>query len=232
MRTLASLALLILSGCAAAPGLPTGSTTPTLAPIPTSEPSLSVSAATSAHRWPSGSAVALDQGTYAVSPPFSVPFTIEVPRTGWYSAHTTHADFIDLMDPDRIGVTPTRWISFARPAQLDGENGAVSVASLSAQEVAEVYVGRLDLATGLISTVSVAGLTGVQLDFGTDKPDVRLFGGPGGHFQLDPSYDGRLVVLDAPDGEPLLVIVLALENHLPEVIEQAQPILDSIVFHP
>jgi hypothetical protein len=230
MRILAALALLVLCGCAA-PIAPTEAPpTPAQTTAPTNDPSPSPTTATSAHEWPSDSAVALDQGTYTVSPPFSVPLTIDVPRTGWYSAHTTHDDFIDLMDPDRIGVSPTRWIAFARPAQLDGETGVVDAASMSAQEVAEVYAGRSGLATGLITSVSLAGQTGVQMDFGTDKSNVRLFGGPGGHFALDPSYDGRLIVLDAPDGQPLLILVFALKGHLQDVMAQAQPILDSVSF--
>lgn len=197
-------------------------------PAPTAGPTLAPSATQiTVLDWPTDSAVALAPGRYSSSPPFDVPFTIDIPDQGWGSAHL-HSEFFDFMDVTEIGVKPTRWVAFAHPATI-GASAPVGADGLSPRAAAEIIAGLDNIVAGPISEVELLGLAGVRIDLTSSETNNPLFGGPAGRFGMDSAYALRLAFLPhEPDGDLLLVLVLAPPDELEAAWTEVQPILATV----
>jgi hypothetical protein len=218
------LSLGACAGTASPTPAPTASPTPAPTASPTPEPTATQITVLD---WPTDSAVALAPGRYSSSPPFDVPFTIDIPGHGWGSAHL-HGEFFDFMDVTEIGAQPTRWVAFAHPQMLYGAE-AVSADDLSPRAAAELLAGLDDVVAGPVSDAMLLGIAGAQVDLTTSFLNVHLFGGPAGQFGMDPAYALRLVVLPhEPDGDLLLVLVLAQADELETAWTEVQPILATV----
>jgi hypothetical protein len=234
MRAVVAPMLLLLLAACGSPGVTT--TTPT--PVPTAPPSATSTRAPVVTRsalapspdllaFPPNSGVALDIGRYSSQPPFDLAFSFEIAEEGWATAHH-HADFLDVIQPVATGVLPTRWVAFARPQTLHG-TGEIDAAGLTPADVVAAFESRGDIDIGESTPYEIGGLAGLSVDISTDESDVKPFGGPGGDFELDPSYDGRMVVVSVADA-PLLVLVLAPEGQLQDAWANSEAIVDSITW--
>jgi hypothetical protein len=192
--------------------------TPTPGPTATNVPVLA---------WPADSAIALTPGRYRSTPPFDIPFTIDIPQGEWGSAHL-NPEFFDFMNVTELGVEPTRWVAFAHPESIWGP-GAASTAGLAPRAAAELLAQLDDVVAGPVSDVTLAGTAGARIDLSTRFPNVHLFGGPGGQFGLDPDYELRLTVLPHnADDDLLLILVLAPRGELEAAWAEIEPILETI----
>jgi hypothetical protein len=197
---------------------PAPTATPTLVATPTQVPILA---------WPTDSAVALVPGTYSSSPPFDVPFTIDIRGQGWGSAHL-HTEFFDFMNVTQIGVQPTRWVAFAHPETIGG-SAPVAAEGLSPRAAAGLIAGLDNVVAGPISDVALFGIDGVLIDLTSSVTNVPLFGGPAGQFGMDSAYELRLTVLPHDtDADLLLVLLLAPPRELDAAWTEVQPILASV----
>ncbi len=221
------LVLPLVVACASAPGdspTPVSVATPTLSPTatpratpaPTPEPVLD---------FPPVTGVALEPGRYSSQPPFDVPFSFEIPVDGWGTAHH-HADFLDIIQPVSVGVSPTRWVAFARPEVLYGIED-IPADGLTPADVVAVFDGRSDMEVGEPRPYEIDGLAGLVFEMSTDQTDVEPFGGPGGDLQLDPAYETRTIAVSV-DGAPLLVIVFAPRGEMEDAWADSKPVVDSI----
>jgi hypothetical protein len=221
MRVLALLvALPFVSACASA--------TPASQSPPDTPPSAETAAPAGLRSFPPTTAVALEPGRYSSQPPFEVPFTFEITVAGWGTAHH-HGEFFDVIQPVALGVSPTRWIAFARPQTLHGTDEDVDAAGLTPEQVIGVFRDHGDIDLGPATPYSIGGIDGLAADMSTESPAVEAFGGPAGDLQLDPAYEGRTVFLTVGDA-PLLVMVFAPRGQLAEAWAESQPIIDSITW--
>jgi hypothetical protein len=236
MRIAALLTVPLLVACAAASPSPSPSpgsiATPSPAAsavsTPTATPGISASPSPLAPllEFPDTTGVELAPGRYSGQPPFDIPITFEIADSGWGSAHL-HGDFLDVIQPARVGVPPTRWVAFALPETLHGATELPAQGTSPAAAIA-AFAARDQLTVTDPEPYSIAGLEGLAADISTDASGLDLFGGPGGDLQLDPAYDLRLIAV--PYAESLfLALVFAPQGELAQAWQVSQPIIDSIV---
>src|SRR5688500_6749680 len=105
--TVALVLGLSLGACAGPTASPTPAPTASPTPASTASPTPAPTATSVAVlNWPTDSAIALTPGRYSSSPPFDIPFTIDIPAGDWGSAHL-HGEFFDFMNVTELGVQPT-----------------------------------------------------------------------------------------------------------------------------
>ena len=213
------------------------SATPGTAPSPTpvaSTASTPVPRPSGTLAWPTAFDVAFEEATYFSSPPFAIPFTLEVTEPGWFSGHL-HADFFDLLRFDGVPHTglPTLMLAFGDPEHWFGPDGEVPDDGLSPGAAADMTAEAERLTVSNRQPVELVGLSGVRIDVRAAAPNTHVFGGPGGDFGAGPQQPFRMAILER-DGGLFLVLVLAQEgdgvDRLDAAWDRAQAILDSIVF--
>jgi hypothetical protein len=175
--------------------------------------------------FPPVSAVELAVGRYSSQPPFDVAFSFRIPVAGWGTAHH-HGEFFDVMQPAELGVPPTRWIAWARPAVIHGAT-EVDAAGMSPAELYAAYQARAEIELGAAQPYVLDGLAGLMFDMSTADGGVEILGGPAGDLQLDPAYEARVIVVSVDDA-PLLVMVLAPRGELEAAWNDSRGIVDSI----
>lgn len=210
------LLLPLVAACASPTATPTSVPTTTVAATTTLAPRLA---------FPPETAVSLEAGRYSSQPPFDVAFSFAIPVEGWGTAHH-HGEFLDVMQPVALGVSPTRWVAFARPQVIHGAED-VDAAGLAPLEVVAAFASRGDIDIGQAEAYSIDGIEGLLVDMSTDQPDVKPFGGEAGDLQLDPAYEARTIIVTV-DGAPLLVMVFGRLGELEEAWADSRPIVDSI----
>jgi hypothetical protein len=224
------------AAAAVSPGGPSA-TAPRAAPSPTpvaSTASTEVPRPSGALAWPTAFDVELGQGTYFSSPPFAVPFTLEVTEPGWFSGHL-HGDFFDLLRFDGVPHTgvPTLMLAFGDPGHWFGPAGEVPDDSLSPAEAADMTAEVEFLTASNRAPVELLGLSGIRIDVRAAAPNTHVFGGPGGDFGAGPQQPFRMAILER-DGGLFLVLVLADEgaqqDDLDAAWDRTQAILESIDF--
>jgi hypothetical protein len=242
-----ALALAVSTVLACAPASPGPTATPTAAstPVPSAgSPSLTPAptpAATIARptvvprpsgtlAWPTAFDVEFEQATYFSSPPFDVPFTLEVDEPGWFSGHL-NGEFFDLLRFDGVPHTglPTRMLTFGVPGHVRGPDGDVPVQDLTAEAAADLIEQADDRTTSNRMDIELLGLTGVVLDIHSELNNTPIYGGAAGNFGLSPERDVRLAILAHADGF-LLVGMLAEAGDLDAAWEHAEGILDTVRF--
>jgi hypothetical protein len=144
---------------------------------------------------------------------------------------------IDSLDED------ARFIDFSDPVAGDPiaeRNCAPDMAPADAATLAQQVIADPNLVTTPPAAASVGGLEAVTIDValapGADF-DCLLVAEPYGIwiYALEPGLRQRLYLVDLPEGmsmRTLAITVTAHESRFEEVIEEAQPIIDSIEFHP
>jgi hypothetical protein len=172
--------------------------------------------------------VVLRPGRYFSSPPFDLPFTLEIADPGWETGHL-HGEYFDIFrfDAGPAPADPTRSIAFALPEHVRGIDGDVSVGGLTPRAVLDHLLGRASLRTSNPAPARLFGLDGARLDLHSTVSNNPVFGGPGGDFGLWPHLDVRLVALDHPDGL-LLVLVLAPADELEAAWTDALEVLETV----
>jgi hypothetical protein len=203
---------------------PAASAAPTAAPAtPSAIPRPSGTAA-----WPTEFAVEMSPATYFSSPPFIVPFTIEVSEAGWYAGHINPV-FIDIQrfDGVEVGSFPTRMLAFGSPQNVRGADGVVPVSGLTPAAALDLLTQRSSVEPGDRAPIELFGLTGERIDLHSDLGNNPLFGTANGDFGLGPELDVRLVALPLDDGL-LMVAVLAVAADLEEAWDQALPMLETV----
>ena len=245
-RTLAAaiVATIILASCG---GTITGSIAPSAPASATPSPSAPASSEVAAspagaspsevpaspadgsRSFPTATGIVLGAGRYRSAPPFDIPFTFEVPGTGWESMHL-HGEFLDIgrFFGEERQTAPDRWIAWGHPQHVRGTSDQPA-AELTPETAAALLVARPELVAGEPEPFSVAGLEGVRVDLHAPEPNTPLFGGPAGDFGLEPAVDARLGIVSVGE-ELLIVMVLAPATDLETAWTEAQPILDSMEF--
>ncbi len=216
MRTLVLVtASIVLAAC----GSP--STTPSAsAVVPTTSPS--------PMPWPTVQLEPLPPGRYAISPPFDLEISLDVPE-GWHTLHL-HGEFVDIgwFAGEVADGVPERVIAFGHPTTVRGDVD-VPAAGLTADEVASLLRGRTDLQAGAPNAFRLGGLDGLWLDVVAPEFDTRLFSGPDGDgLGIGPDKVVRTVVVPLANGELLLVTVHADPGDMPATWDAALPILGSV----
>lgn len=201
------------------------------AEAPSPQPTASAALATPrVQPWPPTFDIEL-RGTYAVDPPFRIPFTITIDDGGWFSGHL-HDTFIDLQRFD--GITPhqfpNRMLGFADPDHVRGGTD-VDVSGLTPDAAADLLAGRASLMTSNRVGQRLFGLGGVRIDVHSATNSNPLFGNGADHFGLGPQLDVRMVVLPR-DLRLFVVCVLAAPGDLDAAWEQALPILETVGLGP
>jgi len=178
--------------------------------------------------WPSQATVELEAARYFSSPPFGIPFTLDVPEDGWHSGHL-HQEFFDLMRFDGVPTDglPTRLIGFQEPLHVRGAEGNVAVAGLTPDEAVDLLAERASLTIANRQEVSLFGLDGVRIDVRSSLGNNPTFGGEAGDLGVGGELTTRMSVLQ--NGSGLLVaIVVAMPDDLELAWSQAGPILESV----
>jgi hypothetical protein len=172
--------------------------------------------------------VDLVPGTYFSSPPFVMPFTLEVTEQDWQSGHL-HEEFFDLVRWDGIPESdlPSVLLGFAQPTTVRGAGGNEDAANLTPDEAIDGLAARADLTATNRAAVELFGRPGASVDLHADVDNTPLFGGPAGNFGLGPERNLRLAAV-AIDGGLLLVLVMAPPGEVAEAWDRVQPILVSI----
>lgn len=179
--------------------------------------------------WPTEQLEALPPGRYAISPPFDLAISLDVPE-GWHTLHL-HSEFIDLgwFGGSAAEGVPERMIAFGHPTTVRGEED-VPAAGLTANEVADLFRGRTDLEAGEPHPFRLDDRDGLWLDVLAPAPDTRLWSGPGDDgLAIGPDMSVRVVIIPMADGELLLVAVHADPDDLSSAWAAALPILASVV---
>ena len=229
----------IATGAASETGAAGFATSPT--PVSTSPSPAASSAATPSQpprpagtlSWPTTFDVELEQATYFSSPPFAIPFTIEVDEPGWFSGHL-HADFFDLLRFDGVDHDglPTRMVAFGDPRHIRGADGEdVPVDALTPAEAAQLLADAEFLTVSDPEEIELLGLEGVSVDITSTVPNSPVFGGPDGNFGLSPLMPVRMAILDGDAGF-LLVLVLAQPDDVEAAWDDVQGLLRSIDLAP
>jgi len=179
--------------------------------------------------FPTTSEIPLAPGRYRSSPPFDIPFTFEVPDSGWESAHLL-GEFFDILQFDgetaAAAGQPSRWIAFGHPTDIRGTRDTPA-AGLSPGEAAALFADRSDLQASATTPFELDGLDGVRLDLHARSLSTPVFGGPAGNFAIGPQNALRLAIVPLAD-DLLLVLVLATPDELEAAWLEAQPILESV----
>ena len=145
----------------------------------------------------------------------------------WINSFDENARFIDFSDPVTGDPVDRR--------QCVSGTGPIDAATLAQQ-----VVGDPNFVTTAPVATTVGGLDAVMLDVsrapGATFSCVRITDPYGVWiYALEPGLRQRLYLVDLPEGmtlQTLAVTVTAHESHFEEVIEGAQPIIDSIEFRP
>lgn len=178
--------------------------------------------------WPTDQLAPLLPGRYAISPPFDLAFTLDVPE-GWHTLHL-HGEFTDIgwFDGSADDGVPERIIAFGHPTTIRGDVD-VPASGLTAAEVTDLYRGRTDLEAGEPQSFRLDDHDGLWLDVLAASFDTRLYSGPGDDgLGIGPDKAVRVVIIPMPDGELLLVTVHADPDDLPATWAAALPILASV----
>ena len=217
----------------ASPAPPTGA--PSLPPTPSSTaapsaeptPAASVFLPPGAVSWPSEFAVEM-RGTYFSSPPFVIPFTIDIDQPGWYAGHINPV-FVDLQRYDGVdvGSFPTRMLGFGWPETVRGADGPVAVDLLTPDSAIDLLVPRASLGVANRQPAVALGLDGERVDLHSVVQNNPVFGSADGDFGIQPELDARLVVLQYGDGL-LMVVVLAPPGELEAAWTEVADMLASI----
>jgi hypothetical protein len=184
--------------------------------------------------WPTAFDVELEQATYFSSPPFDVPFTIEVAEPGWFSGHL-HGEFFDLLRFDGVPHTglPTLMLAFGDPEHWFGPDAPVLSAGLSPADAADMTAQVESLTVTNRQPVELIGLSGVSIDVSAAVPNTHVFGGPAGDFGAGPQQPFRMAILERDD-RLFVVLVLGEEgdgqDELDGAWDRAQEVLETIEF--
>ena len=178
--------------------------------------------------WPTDQLEPLRPGRYAISPPFDLSISLEVPE-GWHTLHL-HGEFTDIgwFAGSADDGVPERIIAFGHPMTVRGQDD-VPAAGLSTDEVADIYRSRTDLEAGEPQVFRLDDRDGLWLDVLAPSFDTRLFSGPGDDgLGIGPDNAVRVIIIPMADGELLLVTVHADPDDLSATWEAALPILASV----
>jgi len=178
--------------------------------------------------WPTQATIELEAARYFSAPPFSIPFTVEVPEAGWYSGHL-HEEFFDLMRFDGVPTDglPTRIIGFQAPLHVRGADGDVPVAGLTPDEAVDLLTERSSLALANREDVELSDLEGVRVDVRSSVGNNPTFGGEAGDLGVGGELTTRMIILERGEGL-MVVIVVALPDDLEAAWRQAQDILATV----
>jgi hypothetical protein len=178
--------------------------------------------------WPAEQLEPLPPGRYAISPPFDLEISLDVPA-GWHTLHL-HGEFTDIgwFAGSAADGVPERIIAFGHPTTVRGEDD-VPADGLTADEVADLYRSRADLDAGEPEAFRLDDRDGLWLDVLAPEFDTRLFSGPGDDgLGIGPDQAVRVVVIPLAGGELLLVTVHADPDDLSATWDAALPILASV----
>ena len=178
--------------------------------------------------WPTDQLAPLLPGRYAISPPFDLAISLDVPQ-GWHTLHL-HGEFTDIgwFGASLAEGVPERIIAFGHPTTVRGQDD-VPAAGLTADEVADLYRDRADLEAGETHAFRLDDRDGLWLDVLAPNFDTRLFSGLGSDgLGIGPDKAVRVVIIPMADGELLLVTVHADPDDLAATWEGALPILLSV----
>jgi len=178
--------------------------------------------------WPTAQLEALSPGRYAISPPFDLAISLDVPE-GWHTLHL-HGEFTDIgwFAGSAADGVPERIIAFGHPTTVRGQDDVLA-AGLTAGDVADLYRGRSDLEAGEPEAFRLDDRAGLWVDVLAPSFDTRLFSGSGDDgLGIGPDKAVRVVIIPMADGELLLVTVHANPDDLSATWEAALPILASV----
>ena len=200
---------------------------PTSSPSPTAPPVPAGSLA-----WPTAFAAPMQVARYFSSPPFEVPFTVEIDQPGWIAGHT-HPTFTDIQwyEDGTVEGLPARMIGWSHPEHVRGPDGNVPVAGLTPDAAIDLLLERASLRGANREAVELFGLEGALVDLHSDVGNNPTFGDPTGDFGLGPELDARIAVLPF-EGGFLLALVLAETDDLEAAWEDALPMLESVDLTP
>jgi hypothetical protein len=239
-------ATVVVTIAAAACGGSTAPPSPAVSTLPPAAPSVAPSSSGSpapdasstpnlppddgALAWPSARFAPVPPGRHAISPPFDIPFTLDVPE-GWHTVHVL-GEFTDLawFEGSADDGVPERVIAFGHPTTLRSEEDVPAV-GLTVDEAVQLYRARPDLETSEAQPFEIDGQSGAWLDLHAPAFDTRLYSGPGTNgLGIGPDKEVRFVIVPMADGELLLVTVHADADDLDSTWDTALPILASVDF--